>query len=278
MPLILKAAKSLPKSLPDLIATSINDDPLTTFASKVESINARTDLDNILKRLADANGFDLFRLGGAVVRAQELFATKTLEFEDYKNFRDYIEEAHGIRYGKAMHAAQIYRKLLDLKLSWSAFESIGWTKVRLVLDVVTKDNIGQWLANAKAMNFPSLKALVEAEKHKSEAKTEQEAKTITTKTFKLHPDQKQLVEDGLKQASEETGSAFDTVNLEAIIQSYLGSGFMFADVEHAMAYAAKHADDPQVFVEKQVARLQDLFPQLNIAVEITWKEVAVVAA
>jgi hypothetical protein len=228
-----------------------------------------------VKGLADANGFDLFRLGGAVVRAQELFETKKLEFEGYKSFREYIEEGHGIRYSKAMHAAQIYRKLLDSNLPWSAFESIGWTKVRLVLDVVTKDNIGQWVAKAKAMNFPSLKALVEAEKHKGDPEKEHGPKTITTKTFKLHPDQKQLIEEGLKKASEETGSPFDNANLEAIIQSYLGSGFMFADVEHAMAFAAKHhADDPQAFVEKQIARLQQLFPQLNIAVEITWKEAA----
>jgi hypothetical protein len=98
-----------------------------------------------------------------------------------------------------------------------------------------------------------------------------------TKTFKLHPDQKQLVEDGLKKASEETGSSFDAPNLEAIIQSYLGSGFMFADVEHAMAFEAKRADDPEAFVEEQVARLQHLFPQLNITVEVTWKEAAVAA-
>ena len=272
MPLILKAAKSLPKSQPDMIATRINEDPISKFASEIQKVNSRTEVDNVMKGLADANGFDLFRLGGAVVRAQELFATKNLEFEGYKSFRQYIEEGHGIRYGKAMHAARIYRKLLDLKLPWSAFESIGWTKVRLMLDVVTKDDIGQWLGNAKAMNFSSLKALVEAEKHKSEAKTEQEAKTITTKTFKLHADQKQLVEDGLKKASEETGSAVDSVNLEAIFQ-----GFMFPDVEHATAFAAKHADDPQMFVEKQVVRLQNLFPQLNIAVEITLNEAAVAA-
>jgi hypothetical protein len=276
MPLILKAAKSLPKSLTDTIATTINEDPISTFASKMQKVNSRTELDDVVKGLTNASGFDLFRLGGAVARANDLFATKPWEFEGYEKFQHYIEEAYGIRYGKAMHAARIYKKLLVLNLPWSAFESIGWTKVRLLLDVVTKDNIGQWLANAKAMNVPSLKALVDAEKHKGEP--EHGPKTITTKTFKLHPDQKQLVEDALKKASDETGSSVDTVNLEAIIQSYLGSGFMFADVKHAMAYAAKHADDPQAFVEKQVAGLRHLFPQLNIAIEITWKEAVVAAA
>jgi hypothetical protein len=278
MPLILKAAKSLPKSLPDMIATRINEDPISKFASEIQKVNSRTEVDNIVKGLADANGFDLFRLGGAVVRAQELFATKKLEFEGYKSFRQYIEDAHGIRYGKAMHAARIYRKMLDLNLPWSAFESIGWPKVRLLLDVVTKDNIKQWVASAKVMNFLSLEALVEAEKLKGNAETEQGPKTITIKTFKLHADQKQLVEDGLQKASKETGSDVDSVNLEAVFQSYLGAGLMFSDVEHATAFAAKHADDPRVFVEEQLARLQQLFPQLNIAVEITWKEAVAASA
>jgi hypothetical protein len=270
---IAKPAKNSPKSLTDMSA-GMNEDPISVFASKMEKVDSRTEVDNIMKDLANANGLSLFCLGGAVVRARELFATKKLEFEDYKSFRDYIEAAHGIRYDKAMHAAKIYRKLLDLNLPWSELESIGWTKVRSVLDVVTKENIKQWIANAKAMNYHSLKVLVEAEKHNGEADTGQMPKTITTKTFKLHADQKELIEDVLLKVGEVTGSDVDSVNLEAVFQSYLSGGGMNADVSDAMAYAAKHADDPLVFVEKQVMTLQHLFPQLNIAFEITSKKSA----
>ena len=168
------------------------------------------EVDNIIKGLADANGFSLFCLGGAVVRAQELFATKKSEFEDYTSFRQYIEAAHGIRYDKAMRAAQIYRKLLDLNLPWSEFGSIGWTKVLSVLDVVTKHNIKQWIANAKAMNYHSLRALVEAEKHNGKGDAAQVPEVITTKTFKLHTDQKELVEEVLLKVSEVTGSDVDS--------------------------------------------------------------------
>jgi hypothetical protein len=114
-------------------------------------------------------------------------------------------------------------------------------------------------------------------KHNGEADTGQMSKTITTKTFKLHADQKELVEDVLLKVSEVTGSDVDSVNLEAVFQAFLGGGGMNADVSDAMAYAAKHADDPLVFVEKQVATLQNLFPQLNIAFEITPKNSAVSA-
>jgi hypothetical protein len=122
------------------------------------------------------------------------------------------------------------------------------------------------------MNSPSLEAAIKAEAPKSLEQGPAKAKTITTKTFKLHEDQKQVVHNALKKASDETGSTVEAVNLEAICQNYLGSGLMFADDEHAVTYAANHADDPVVFVETRVTRLKELFPQLNIAVEITFKE------
>jgi hypothetical protein len=271
---IPKPAKNLPKSLTDMTAGTVNEDPISTFASKIEKVDSRKEVDNIMKGLANANGLSLYCLGGAVVRAQELFATKKSEFEDCKSFRDYIEADHGIRYHKAMRAAQLYRKLLDLNLPWSELESVGWSKVLLVLDVVTKENIKHWIAKAKAMNCPSLKVLVDAEKHNGEGDTGPVPKAITSKTFKLHADQKELVEDVLLKVSEVTGSDVDSVNLEAVFQSYLSGGGMYADVSDAMAYAAKHADDPLAFVEKQVATLQHLFPQLNIAFEITSKKSA----
>jgi len=278
MPIVIaKPAKGLPKSLTDMAAGTMNDDPISTFASKIEKVDSRMEVDQFMKGLANANGFSMFCLGGAVVRAKELFATKKSEFEEYKNFRHYIEAAHGIRYYKAMRAAQIYRKLLDLNLPWSELESFGWSKVLSLLDVVTQENIKQWIANANAMNCHSLKALVEAEKHNGEADTGQMPKTITTKTFKLHADQKELIEDVLLKVGEVTGSDVDSVNLEAVFQSYLSGGGMYADVSDAMAYAAKHADDPLAFVEKQVATLQHLFPQLNIAFEITSKKSAAAA-
>ncbi len=278
MPIMLKPAESLPKNLTDepmalmnLTDASIDNDPIITFAIKIEQVKTRTEVEKFIKDLADARGFNFFKLGGAIAVAQALFDKSKSEFEGYKNFREYVEKALGIPYSKAMRAAGIYKKLVQLEISWSAFEGIGWTKVLALLDVVNKENIEEWVAKAKEMNVHSLKDFVKADKQKGKADAEQEPEPITTKTLKLHADQKQLFEAAVKKASEETGSDVEAVNVEAICQNYLGSGLMFADVEHAMTYAAKHANDPLAFVEKQVTRLKQLFPQLNIAVEITLK-------
>jgi hypothetical protein len=270
---VTKNLTDAPVAVVKLTGAGMHDDPIITVASKIEKINSLAEVEKIIKDLSEATGCEFFILGGAVVRGQELFAKS--KFQGFKNFREYIEATHGIRYPKAMRAAQVYRKLVDLDAPWPAFENIGWTKVLVLVDVVTKENIQGWVTKAKKTNIHSLKVQVDAEKQKGKTATEQapaEVKTITTKTFKLHEDQKQLVQDGLKKASEETGSAVDAVNLEAVFQSYMGGGLAFADVAQAMAYAAKHTSDAALFVQKQIAMMEKLFPQLSIAVEITFKE------
>src|SRR6266542_1292942 len=163
------------------------DDPIIKFASQIEN-KTLTEVEEIIKNLIDAREFNFFKLGGAIARAQALFN------ESKSEFRKYVEKVYG-DYGKAMRAAQTYKKLVYLEIPWSAFEGIGWTKVLALLDVVTKDNVKQWVAKAKEMNFPSLKALVEAEKQKGKPGMEQGPKTVTTKTFQLHEDQKEVVND-----------------------------------------------------------------------------------
>jgi hypothetical protein len=148
---------------------------------------------------------------------------------------------------------------------WSAFGGIGWTKVVMLLDVVTKDNVGQWVAKAKEINNGSLKALVDAAKQKSAP--------VNTKTFKLHEDQKQLVDDALAKMKEESGTESDAVALEYIIQNYMGAGIQFQNWDQALTYAAKHqTDDPYSVVAKVINRLEALFPSLEIDVKVTLKE------
>jgi hypothetical protein len=148
---------------------------------------------------------------------------------------------------------------------WSAFGGIGWTKVVMLLDVVTKDNVEQWVAKAKEINNGSLKALVDAAKQKSAP--------VNTKTFKLHQDQKALLDDGLAKMKAESGTESDAVALEYIVQNYMGAGIQFQNWDQAVTYAAKHqGEDPYSFVAKVVERLEQLFPSLEIDVKITLKE------
>jgi hypothetical protein len=247
------------------VGKSMDGDPIIAIASQVEKVKTLAEAEEGLRAVVDAINFNLFKFGGFIVVAQKLFDEANSGFKGCKNFREYIEKGLGIRYGKAMHAARIYRKLRYLGIPWSAFENIGWTKVLILLDVITKDNVEQWVAKAKEKNNGSLKSLVDAEKTKGSP--------VTTKIFKLHEDQKQLVDDALAKMKEESGTESDAVALEYIIQNYMGAGIQFQNWDQALTYAAKHqTDDPYSVVAKVINRLEALFPSLEIDVKVTLKE------
>jgi hypothetical protein len=201
------------------VGKPMDGDPIITIANQVENIKTLAEAEDMLKNLIDAKNFNFFAMGGCIVRAQELFDKSNCNFKDYTNFRAYLEEVYGIRYTKAMHAAGIYRKLRHLGVPWSAFGNIGWTKVVMLLDVVTKDNVQEWVANAKEMNTRSLKTHVAAEKHKGAP--------VNIKSFKLHQDQKELLDNALDKIKSESGTEVDAVALEYLCQNYLGAGIQF---------------------------------------------------
>jgi hypothetical protein len=252
----------------------MHGDPIITIASQVENIKTLAEAEDMIRELTDASNFNLFKLGGAIVRAQELFDKPNSGFEGYENFRQYLAKVvygnYGIRYDKAMHAARIYRKLRGLEIPWSAFGNIGWTKVVMLLDVVTKDNVEHWVAKATEMNNGSLKARVEAEKQKGAQKGR---KTVSTKIFKLHEDQKELVEDAIAKMKAESGTQDDSVALEYIMHNYMGAGIQFQNWEQALTYAAKQqSDDPPLFMHVVVKKLEELFPGYKLDITLLAKD------
>src|SRR6266498_73626 len=226
--------ETLMKVLKDLFGPPVDDDPILKFAIQIEKVNTRAEIEEIFREVDEVLHFGQFKLGGCITVAHELFKKPKSEFAGFKTFRQYIETVHGIRYDKAMRFAGIYRKLRNLGVPWSAFENIGWTKVLALCDVVTNDNVKEWVAKAKVMNLGTLKDHVEAEKQKNK-----------------------------------TGAAVEASNLEAICQNYMGAGLQFADWKQALAYASKHSDDGSLFISKVMELLRQLCPELSISYKIT---------
>jgi Reverse transcriptase (RNA-dependent DNA polymerase) len=68
------------------------------------------------------------------------------------------------------------------------------------------------------------------------------------KTFKLHPDQKEIVEAALNYAKAKSGTKFDGVGLEYICQEVMGTGLSFENLEAAMNAEFKKSTGIQEFV------------------------------
>jgi hypothetical protein len=89
------------------------------------------------------------------------------------------------------------------------------------------------------------------------------------KTFKLHPDQKEIVEAALKLAKEKSGTAHDTVAFELICQQFMGTGIAFPDAKSAMTAEYKKAGDETTFLTVVAEALTEI---LGKGVTITTDE------
>jgi hypothetical protein len=89
------------------------------------------------------------------------------------------------------------------------------------------------------------------------------------KTFKLHEDQKEIVEAALDNIKKHTGTKHDTVALEYMAQSYMGTGIAFPDAKSAMTAEYKKAGDETTFLTVVAEALTEI---LGKGVTITTDE------
>jgi len=230
------------------------DDPVIKFAHRIENVSDRAELEAMAREIQEDSEAAEFKMGGVLARLQSNPAWfKEVGFE---NFADYVQTQMGIGYRKAMHQIEIYKKLLELDVSWSEFAGIGWTKVLKLLPVVTKQNVAEWVEKAKAMNALSLQNHVDAALKPDTAKNNGEPSEVKTKTFKLHPDQLEIVGAALQKAKKEGNTEVDSVALELMSQSYMGQGSAYTTIEAALAAERKKAGTVEAFLEKVVPLLE----------------------
>jgi Reverse transcriptase (RNA-dependent DNA polymerase) len=117
----------------------------------------------------------------------------------------------------------------------------GWANGGFKLCDNVKALRTQWLAQANAQGNEALESVSE----------EQKPVTNTIKkTFKLHPDQMEIVEDALGYAKRKSGTKSDTVALEYVCQEVMGSGLSFNDAKSALTAEYKKAADAFLFLER----------------------------
>ncbi len=201
--------------------------------AKVETkdliIASSTEVENLTKakalklapELIEAEGINDFKLGGVLQRIQE---EKWWEGNDYESFKDYIETGLGLPYRKCMYLVNIYEKLVAAGIKWSDVKSIGWSKLRFIIDLLTEDNVAEWVKRADTMNSLEIQEYVKGLKD-GKAKQDENGDEVTTKVssmvFKVHPDQKDTIKEALAKKKEESGTEFDAVALEQITLGYI---------------------------------------------------------
>lgn len=198
-------------------------DVLSGTAVEVEKLTKSKAL-KLAPELINSTGINDFKLGGVLARIQE---ESWWEGGDHENFKDYVEGVLGLAYRKSMYLINIFDKLVEAGVSWSEVSSIGWSKLRFIVNHLTEKNASDWAKRCAKMNALQVQDYVKqleekkAKKGKTGAGDEPTITAVSTMSFKVHADQKEMIREALDKKKEEIDTEFDAVALENMSIDYV---------------------------------------------------------
>jgi hypothetical protein len=166
-------------------------DTLVETAHLIENLDQESAI-KMADDLIDKSGYDEFVFGGVIAKIQE-----NGWFEGYDNLKVMIEQKYDMKYRKALYLVDNYRNVIDNQIPWEAVKDLGWTKLNKIGNIITADNVGEWVEKAKSMTVLQLDAAVRAYKLAMEGGSDSEeggtmTSTVTTLTPWIRPRLKRL--------------------------------------------------------------------------------------
>lgn len=77
----------------------------------------------------------------------------------FANFKEYVQTEVVFKITKAMYLVQIWEHLYERQMDKSIFDkvmTVGWTKAKELVHVVTKENVDEWVEKARHVTVESL--------------------------------------------------------------------------------------------------------------------------
>ncbi len=252
-----EASKEIATVKPSKQGEVMEPDELSDMVHEIENLKEK-EARALAAELNEHAEFTFFKLGGvlSVIQANGWFSP-------YTSFRDYVEQEHGIHYRKAMYLVGIYNDMTAQSIPWAKVKHLGWTKMSVLSPILTADNLDEWVKLAGEHNVPTLTEMVkkakQSESGTKELSSDTSSATVTTKTFKLHEDQKETVEAALSKAKDDSGTDVDTVALEFICLDFLGSKKKAKPIAEQLKDAG---------IDAALEALNAAFPDTDFSVEV----------
>lgn len=216
-----KATKTVGKALQKKAKVEVlPPDPFVEIAEKVNQLTEKTSVVEA-RQLAQDIDCNFFRLGGILARIsdQEWWASA-----GFVSFKIFVQAELGMHYRKAMFLISIYNYLVEAGIPFEKVKNLGWTKLRELAPVINEDNIDEWVQTAENMNTLQLiEEIKESKKGDADVEEDKAPNDIKSKVFKLHADQREVIEEAIEAAKLKAGTEFDAVALEQICMEYLGT-------------------------------------------------------
>lgn len=233
-------------------AEIVETDVIIDVVSEIEHLTREGAL-NLVHQLTEETEITYFRLGGAlsVVMRNEWFKP------DYPTFRDYVEQVYGMAYRRAAYWVAIYNALSESGIPWAKVKDVGWTKLKEIAQVLTQENVDEWVQRALSMNTQNLIAAVKAAQNDGTPKALEDAnaKATVSKTFKLHTDQVAALDAAIAKAKGQTDTTVDTVALQYICEDFVGSMSMEERIK-------------KLGIEKLLKMIENVFPDVDLQLSV----------
>lgn len=248
-------------------------DELSDIIHEIENLKEK-DADKLVDTLAEQGEVTAFKLGGVLSRVQQ-----EGWFKPYATFREYIELGKGIHYRRAMYYVAIYNALAESGVPYAKVKHIGWTKLKEIAAILTQENVDEWVKIAEGQTVLQLIETVKnhnakkAQKLIGEGGEPEQAKTIVTKTFKMHTDQKETIEAAIEKAKEKSNTTIDTVALEYICLEYVSGKQLTLDqmlnkLDEAGLVGVMSKLHAKLGLEKSANAISTDFPNVNFSLEV----------
>lgn len=246
-----------------ILATQPVDGDLTSLVGTIETVT-KSQAYTLARELVHSAEFNYFKLGGILSVIQD---KGWWQESGYQDFRSFVEAEVGIYYRKAMYLIQIYRDIADSGVEWAEVAAVGWTKLKEISPYLAPDNVQEWVERAKNMTVVQLSDYIKSLKGGSDHKaSEQASSAVTTMTFKLHSDQKDIVRGALDVAKQKSGTEFDSVALEYICLEYSNGQL---GKTKAAAPSKPLADQLRdVGIEEALQELEKAYPNIDMTVNL----------
>lgn len=222
------------------------------------------------KSLVEGGEQNDYRLGGVLSLMQ-----KNSWFGGYDTLQDFVTNELGFKYRKAMYLIAVFDGVEALNLPYSKFIEIGWTKTVNMVDILTPENVDEWIEKAKGVTVMQLQELVKAHKLAQQNQTAlpapQETNPVTTFTVKLHEDQKEMVKAAIDRVMELTGTEVKAVALTHICTDYMAGPTNKPQVVEKVV--EKIVEKP---VEKIVTKTETVIEKVPLDLLSTFKELGIV--
>jgi len=206
----------------DMVFAEVKDtaeetDLIKLTSQEIENMGESDVVDRI-KELNDITQFNYFQLGGYLSVVQD-----NKWFGDCGNFREWCESETEVSYRKAAYLTNIYKTLVAADIRWDQVSHLGWGMLVKLLPVLNAENVVDWVEKVEGLNALQIGELVKAHQNEQAGLGEDnpiDPTSVSTLTFKLHEDQKEVVDIALDKAKNAGGTDNNSVALAWICYEY----------------------------------------------------------